>query len=477
MPSQQLSLSQSLNQLQILAPQLRQGLEMLQLPILELRSMIQQELEKNPTIEEASSDLGSAELAEGGPTAIDDSPEMDFVDKQFEAIAKLDDEWRDYFYQNNQSHGSSQDAEEKHQFMLDSLTSPPSMQEHLIEQLRMTGLSESDRQLAELLIGSINDDGYLSTSITEIAQSAALDLKHAEDVLAVIQDFHPTGVGARDLRECLLLQLEKMDKGESLAASIVRDHLDDLGRHRMLEIGTALHVDLDEVHEAAKVIASLDPKPGRMFTPDVATYIEPEIVIQKVGDAYVVILNDHDLPHIRISKHYRSLLEDESTSAEVKSYIRERIRAGAFLIKSIHQRQDTLRKISNEIVKRQTPFLDHGISQLAPMTMAEIAAVVGVHETTVSRALSGKFVRTPKGIYEMKFFFTPGIKTEGGVSMSNLAVKDKISNLVAHEDPSSPLSDQELQDKLMADGLKIARRTITKYRLVLHIPPSHLRKV
>lgn len=471
-----MGLSQNLELRQILSLQQRQGLEILQLPILELRTRIEQELEKNPTLEEESRDLGTAQ-ADEAPAAMEDSKEMDF-DKEFEAITQLDDEWRDYFYQNNQSSGpSTEEAEEKHQFMLDSIVAPPSLQEHLIEQLRMSGLPEADRQIAELLIGNINDDGYLASPVTEIAQTSALDAKHVEDILAVIQDFHPTGVGARDLRECLLLQLEKMEKSDSLAATIVQAHLDRLARQALADIAATLDVALEAVEEAVKLIASLNPKPGRLFATDVATYIEPEITIQKVGDQYVVILNDRDLPHIRISRHYRNLLEDETTTTEVKSYIRERIRAGAFLIKSIHQRQDTLRKISNEVVKRQTPFLDHGVSHLTPMTMADIAAVVGVHETTVSRALSGKYVRTPRGIFEMKFFFTTGVKTDSGVSVSNLAVKDRISDMVAGEDSAAPLSDQEIQERLRADGIKIARRTITKYRLVLQIPPSHLRKV
>ena len=245
----------------------------------------------------------------------------------------------------------------------------------------------------------------------------------------------------------------------------------------MNDIARSLGVPVEEVQQNAKIIATLDPKPGRIYSEDVATYVLPEVVVKKVEGEYVVILDDDQLPHVRISRHYRKLLENEDTTREVKSYVRERIRSGAFLIKSIHQRQKTIHKIASEIVSNQTEFLDHGISRLKPLTMAEVADRVGVHETTVSRAVSAKYMQTPQGMYEMKYFFTPGIKTSDGTEVSNKTVKDMIANLVAREDPAKPLSDQEIVARLKADGIKIARRTVAKYRLVLRIPPSHMRKV
>jgi RNA polymerase sigma-54 factor len=230
------------------------------------------------------------------------------------------------------------------------------------------------------------------------------------------------------------------------------------------------------VLHAAKLIATLDPKPGRIFTTDVATYVFPEIAVQKVDGEYVVVLNDDQLPHVRISRYYRDLLNDESTKPEVKSYIRERIRSGAFLIKSIHQRQSTIYRIATEIVKTQSEFLDHGIAHLKPLTMAQVANVVGVHETTVSRAVAGKYMKTPDRVYEMKYFFTPGIKTTDGKQVSNKTVRDMIARMVADEDSSAPLSDQEIMAGLKQQGIDIARRTIAKYRLTLRIAPSHMRK-
>jgi RNA polymerase sigma-54 factor len=459
----------------ILAPQLRQSLEMLQVPILELRAMIQKELEQNPTIEEAAKDLGVTQLETEEP-AIDDRRELDF-DKEFEALAKLDDEWRDYFFQNQQANPYSEGDAEKRQFMLDSLPQQQSLQDHLVEQLNLTTLSDTDRQIGEMLIGSITEDGYLAASMEELAVTAHYTPHQIEDVLAVIHDFHPVGVGARDLRECLLLQIERLGHAETLAADIVRNHLDKIGERNLLDVARALNTSIEAVQDAAKVIATLNPKPGRLFTSDVAEYVVPEVAVEKVDGQYVVILNNDHLPHIRISRHYRDLMEDPSTTREVKEYVRDKIRSGAFLIKSIHQRQATIHKVATEIVTRQTPFLDNGISQLVPMTMSDVARSVGVHETTVSRTVSGKYIRTPSGIFEMKFFFTPGIKTDAGGELSNKTVKDMIDLLVDSEDSSKPYSDQEILEHLKAKGIQIARRTITKYRLMLGIKPSHERRI
>jgi RNA polymerase sigma-54 factor len=474
MPTQTLSLAQTQQLQMVLAPQLRQSLEMLQVPILELRAMIQKELEQNPTIEESPAEVNAEQIEPEAPKTETDK-QLEF-DKEFEALARIDDEWRDYFFQNLHTSPYTREDAERRQFLMDSLPQVESLQEHLLEQLSLSDLSDSDKQIGELIIGNINDEAYLTTSIDDLAASATCDRHQIEDVLSVIQDFHPTGVGARDLRECLLLQLERLGKTDTLAENIVRDHLDKLAGKKFHDIARLLQVTVDDVQHAAKLIATLDPKPGRMFSPDVATYVLPEIVVQKVDGQYVIVLNDDQLPHVRISKYYRDMLSDPATTPEVKAYVRERIRSGAFLIKSIHQRQSTIYRIAAEIVKTQTDFLDQGISHLKPLTMAEVARIVGVHETTVSRAVSGKYMKTPNRIYELKYFFTPGIKTSDGKEISNKTVRDIIATMVADESLSAPLSDQEIMELLQKQGIKIARRTIAKYRLALRIPPSHLRK-
>jgi len=472
--SQTLSLSQRQQLQMVLAPQLRQSLEMLQVPLLELRAMVQQEIEQNPTLEERPLEGETVEI-EPGDGQTEKKEEMDF-EKEFEALAKLDEEWRDYFFQELEARPYSKENAERRQFMLDSLPQLESLQEHLVTQLRLSGLSDADKQVGSLVIGNIDEDGYLATSLEELAVSAGVDDKHLEDVLTVIQEFHPTGIGARDLRECLLLQLERLDKADTLAARIVGDHLDKLGSRKLPDIAKALKITIEDVQEAAAVIAALDPKPGRVYTPEVATYVFAEVVVQKIDGEYVIVMNDDQLPHLRISKQYRSLLNDEQTTTEVKSYVRERIRSGAFLIKSIHQRQKTIYRIAQEIVNNQVEFLDNGIAHLKPMTMAEVAAAVGVHETTVSRAVASKYMKTPSGMFEMKYFFTPGIKMQDGTQVSNKSVQDMIATMIGDEDPAKPLSDQEIAAVLKEKGVNIARRTIAKYRLVLRIPASHMRK-
>ena len=458
----------------VLAPQLRQSLEMLQVPILELRNMIQEELETNPAIEDVQNNDISVE-AEKPEVKEDDQSEMDF-DKEFEILEKLDADWRDYFYQNLQNSSYNPDQEEKRQFMLDSLQQQESLQEHLLNQLHLTEMDTADQQLAEMIIGNINDDGYMLADIGELAETMGGDQEHLNELLQVIQEFHPTGVGARDLRECLLLQLKRLGHEDDLPAQIIDHHMKLLAAHKYQVIARKLKHTVEDVQEAIGIITTLDPRPGRLYSAETAKYVLPEVIVQKIDGEYVVLVDSDQLPHIRISSHYRKLLSNAGTTAEVNTYIRDRVRSGAFLIKSIHQRQKTIHRIATEIVKTQTHFLDKGLSHLKPLTMAEVAERVGVHETTVSRTVANKYMKTPSGIFEMKYFFTPGLKTASGTDMSNKTVKDIIGTMVASEDTKKPLSDQSIQDALKAQGIEIARRTVAKYRLMLRIPPSHMRR-
>lgn len=458
----------------ILAPQLRQSLEMLQVPLLELRSLIQIELQKNPTLEEKLPETTQVEV-EPGSSEPEKDAELNFKE-EFDVLARLDDEWKEYFHQNQTSHRYTEDDAAKRQFLLDSISQPQSLQDHLLSQLKLSGLSDQDQQTGELIIGSINDDGYLTTNIEDLAHSTGHEVKHLRDILIMIQEFDPIGVGAIDLRECLLLQLRRFGKEDSLAAAIVRDHLESLGAKKYAPITRALKISIEELQQAARFIATLEPKPGRLFTSDATAYVLPEVVIKKVGDDYVVIMNRDQVPHLRISKHYRQLMENTSTTEDVKNYIREKVRAGAFLIKSIQQRQQTIFRIATEIVKVQREFLEKGVSHLRPLTMSEVAVVLGVHETTVSRAISNKYMQTPRGTFEMKYFFTPGFKTADGQDVSNKSIKDIIAQLVGEESSANPLSDQDMVEILKERGITVARRTIAKYRDALHILPSHLRK-
>jgi len=459
-----------------LAPQMRQSLELLQVPMLELRTLIQAELEQNPTLEEKIQESDRIEIEPGTPSEEPAQTTAD-GDEEYELMARLDEEWRDYFRQNTpraSSHDENEEARRK--FMLDSLTKEESLQEHLLRQLALSGLGETETQMGELLIGNINDDGYLATTLEELEATTNFTVNELAQVLAAIQEFDPIGVGSRDLKECLLFQLRREGFKGTPMETLVADHLEELGSRKYAQIARAMKIPLEEAQRMAQHIATLEPKPGRRFTSESAPYVTPEIQIQRVRDEYVVVTNDDQIPHLRISKHYRSLMEDPATSPDVKQYIQEKIKSSAFLIKSIHHRQQTIRSIAQEIVRVQRAFFERGVSALKPLTMSDVADVIGVHETTVSRAIAGKYVQTPQGTYEMKYFFTSGYRTADGQDVSNKTVKDQIAGLIADEDPASPLSDQAIAHALKEKGVNVARRTVAKYREELKILPSHLRK-
>jgi RNA polymerase sigma-54 factor len=379
--------------------------------------------------------------------------------------------------QNNSYSQKSQEDEERRQFFFDSIISHETLQQHLMEQLNNGDLDGEDRKTAELIIGNIDDLGFLQTSPDEMAQNTGMALDELQRVLEVIQTFHPVGVGALDLRDCLLIQLHRLGKEQSLEYRIVDKHLDDLGKRRYPEIARRLGTTVDQVQRCANFIATLDPKPGQIFTADPNNYVLPDVDVLKIGeDNYQITLNGEQIPHLRISNTYKDLMAQENNGNEVKDYIREKIRSGKFLIKSIHQRQQTISNIAHEIVARQKEFLEKGSSALKPLTMVQIADAVGVHETTVSRAISGKYMATPQGVFEMKYFFTPGYQTEDGTSMSNTSVKEAIADLVKGENPKNPLSDKEIVEILGGRGIPIARRTVAKYRSELNILPSNMRK-
>ena len=295
-------------------------------------------------------------------------------------------------------------------------------------------------------------------------------------MLEVVQSFHPVGVAARDLRECLLIQLRRIGKEHSLEYRIVDRHLEDLGKHRIPEIARRLGTTTENVQRAANFIATLDPRPGQIFAPDPNNYVLPDVTVEKISGEWQVSLNGDQIPRLRISNTYKDLMSQEGNGNEVKDYIRDKIRSGKFLIKSIHQRQQTISNIAHEIVARQRDFLDQGPSALRPLTMVQIAEAVGVHETTVSRAISGKYMATPHGVFEIKYFFTPGYQTADGEAMSNTSVKGTLAELVRGEDPHNPLSDKEIVEILVERGIPIARRTVAKYRTELNILPSNMRK-
>jgi len=475
MAGQGMQQTQSLALHQILSPQLQQSLLILQTPLLELRNLVQQEMETNPVLEELPEEARADERGEAEPSADDN------FDNEFQKLASLDEEWRDYMAQSASysfdGSRNSREAQDKRQFLFDSIPVQDTLQQNLIGQLNQSVLSGSDRKAAELVIGNIDDNGFLQSTPEEMALNSGIPTEDFEKMLALIQSFYPPGVGARDLRECLLIQLQRQEKENTLEYKIVSEHMEDLGRRRFPEIARRMSVSVEDVQKAANNIARLNPRPGQVFAAAPQNYVLPDLVVEKVDGEYQITLNNEQIPHLRISNLYKDIIASGNTqSSEVKDYIRDKIRSGKFLIRSIHQRQQTIFNIAQQIVSRQRDFLEHGPSHLKPMTMREVADAVGVHETTVSRAVSGKYMATPQGVFEMKYFFTSGYRTAAGESLSNISVKEAILDLVKHENGSAPLSDHEIVEILGERGIPIARRTVAKYRTELNILPSHMRR-
>jgi len=480
MPSQGLQQTQRLALQQTLSPQMQQSLQILQVPAMELRTLVQQEMMTNPVLEETPVDEITSKDEKSDPEEIENQAESgqnETDDKEFEALARLDQEWRDYFASTGPPRRRNSEEEEQRRAFLESISKSETLQEHLASQLQLLELGDALRAQCESIIGNLDERGYLIATPEELhswnnGSAGAIDL-----ALQIVQSFDPIGVGARDLRECLRLQLKRLGHSEdSLAWRIVSNHLDDLAQKRHAEIAQAQKVSLEEVHRAATLIGTLNPHPGSPFAANENRYITPDLLVQKVDEKWVMQINDDWLPHPRISNVYKDILGQSGQEQEVKRYVRERIRAGKFLIRSIHQRQHTILNIAEEILRVQIEFFEHGRGFLKPLTMLEVAKVVSVHETTVGRAIAGKYMQTPHGIFELKYFFTPGIRTADGQSISQEAIKQTIRDLVSHEAPDQPLSDQDIMQALLSRGIPIARRTVAKYREELKILPSHQRK-
>jgi len=443
---------------QTLSPQMQQSLHILQAPLMELRQLVTAELESNPTLEEEPRDV---------------SREPDGEDSQ---KTELSDQWNEYYAQRATSEPWTAEAQARRQHFFDSQTKAPTLQQHLLEQMNGSDMSAQDRGVGLVVIGNIDDQGYLRATTGEIASQAGCREEEAEKVIEIVQGFDPAGAGARSLSECLFIQLRRSGRQYSLESRIVQHYLEELSRRKLPEIAKLCHVSLGDVQNAAEAIAGLEPRPGRPFSSEEEQTILPDVIVEREGDDYTVSLNDEEIPSLRIGDRYKDMLSQSAADREVRDYLREKIRGGRFFIRCVQQRQHTLLNIAREIVARQRDFFDLGPANLRPMTMSNVAQVVGVHETTVSRAVSGKYLASPRGLFELKYFFTSGYTTSDGESVSNESVRQAIAEIVRAEDARHPLSDQDIVAMLSERGLPIARRTVAKYRDQLGILPSHLRK-
>jgi len=466
----------------MMSPQMQQAIQLLQLPILELTQKIEQELAQNPVLEEISREEPVEEqLREESPeqTPRDEGKEAEKdlkFKEEFDVLRKIDDEWRDYFRESGPHFRPSEDEEERRAFLEASITQSETLSEHLSAQMALAASDDDERELGDLIIGNIDEHGFLRISLDELALLAGKTPQEIEHVLKIIQTFDPSGVGARDLKESLLIQLRNMDKEGSLSYRILERHYESLGKKKYQEIARAERVKVTDIQDAVKEIMRLSLRPGGGFGRTQAQYITPDITLRKDDGKFEITINDERIPHLRISNFYRRMLGDDNVTKEVRDYIKDKVHAGRWLIKNIHQRQETLYNIASEIVRVQESFFRTGGGALKPLTMHRIAEAVGLHESTVSRAISGKYIDTPHGIFPLKFFFTTGIEMSGGGEVSAHRVKRALRELVAKEETKKPLSDEALVKMLNDEGYKIARRTVAKYRKELGILPSHLRK-
>jgi RNA polymerase sigma-54 factor len=472
-----LSLRQS--QRVVMTPLLQQAIQLLQLSTLELQEVVQKELLENPLLEEVPAEPPEAPAtpeAPVSPAPAAETPlaELAPVDRErgtddlpFDLTAVMFDDHEER---------SLVAQEDRDDLPFENMVrSQSSLGDHLEEQLRFVTEDEAVRRIGAEIIGNLDEDGYLRAELDELAQRCQATVEEVARVLTLVQGFDPPGVAARSIQECLLIQLKADPNPDPVSVEIVEQYFEDLSRRRYPDIARALKLPLDRVMESVEEIMGLEPKPGRRFGGTDTRYIVPDVVVQKMGGEYVVLLNEDGIPRLRVNSLYRSLLR--SAGEEARQYVEQKLRSAVWLIKSVDQRQRTLRKVTQSIVKFQREFLDKGLSYLRPLSLRDVGEDIGMHESTISRVTTNKYVETPQGLFELKFFFHSGIASGDGEMVSSLSVKKMIQDLLANEDPSKPLSDQEVAQILKGRSLVIARRTVAKYREELSILPSHQRRL
>jgi RNA polymerase sigma-54 factor len=460
------SIHQSLSQQQTLAPQMRKSLEILQAGTLELSHLITQALETNPVLEDATESISLDE----------DSPDPEAADS-LDYLNETDDDWRDRAIAEGRNAPWTQDDEERRQRLYDSIVAPVTLQQHLQQQLDLSMVEPDVRKAAEAILGNLDERGFLDLPLKELGARLGLGAGPLKAALRLVQSFDPAGIGASGIPESLLLQLEHKGAKDTIEYKIVRDHLEDLARKRHPQIARELGTSVERVVEAAARIGRLTPNPGGDFNPGGNPYIQPDVVIERnAAGALEARLTGEHLPNLRINDYYKDMIGNNGLDAKARQFLRERIRDGRSLIRSISLRQETILAIAHKLIEHQPEFFHKGPRFLRPLTMNEIADELGMHATTVSRAVAGKYLLTPQGLMEMRSFFATGYQTQDGTEVSNAGVREAIQQLVAAENPAKPMSDEALMKALAKQGIKVARRTIAKYREQLNILPSHLRK-
>ena len=459
----ELSMQQS--QRLVMTPELRQALKILQLPVAELREYLEEQLLQNPVLE-LKEDGGEDSASEQPP---DEEQDRERVDNE---------EWAEFFHDGRDlgmSAGRVASRQEQEPGFEAFYAQAPTLQEHLLAQLQLAGLDGTRSRVAEFLIGNLDDHGLLTVDLEEVVRRLSADAEVVEQALRAVQSFDPPGVGARSVQECLLLQWESLGYTNPLGPTLIREHLGDLAEGRITRIAAALGVSPLQIQEAVDLLKTLDPKPGRRFGhPLDVRYVVPDVLVERVGTDYVIIANDAPIPRLGVSPQYRQLLR--TTDGETRKFLESKLHSALWFLKSIEQRRLTLYRVMDSIVKRQRAFFDCGVRHLKPMTLREVAEMIGMHESTVSRAVAGKYAQTPQGVFELRFFFSRGVEGQPGTGISAESIKRIMRDLVEQENPREPLSDQALAGRLSERGIPISRRTVAKYREEMGLASSTRRK-
>lgn len=466
---QKLGLSAKLSHRLILTPSLQQAIKLLPLTTLELAEVLDQEVMENPLLEEVpvQETLSTEEIAQ------QEAKEQEKADDPLKEI-DVDKFFEEYF--DDGRRGKPAEVPEAPPIE-NTLTEATDLYDHLLWQLHMTVSDELITEIGDAIIQNLDEDGLLRVPLDDIANMGPYPMEEVEKALTTVQALDPAGVAARDLTECLRIQLRVLGLEGSPADIMVKDYLKQLQSHQYAEISRQMSLTSEEVAHHLEIIRALDPRPGNRHSPEKSAYILPDVYVVKEGENYKIVLNDDGLPKLRISPTYKRMLDDKGKGTEeTRAYVKDKLRSAMWLLKSVDQRQRTIYKVSESIVRYQRSFLDHGLSHLKPLVLRDVASDIGMHESTVSRVVANKYMHTPRGVYELRFFFHSGITSAMGESVSSVTIKQRIRKMIEEEDASRPLSDSRIAGILDKEGLPLARRTVAKYREELRIPPSNLRK-
>jgi len=471
---QQLRLTQQL----VMTPQLQQAIKLLQLSRLELLDVINEELVENPLLEETAEEQTAAERDSNEPVSATPADQDELKPVSVEETAREDIDWTNYLDEYNASGPVYYEPEEREAPEYENfLARRNSLVDHLRWQLLLSLPTKAEETIGSAVIGNLNPDGYLRATVDDIAALTEADVSEVEKVLEKMQSFDPVGVCARDLKECLLIQTKHLGLEDSLVVQVIQNHFKHLENKNYKAIAQALGVSFDDVLGAVEIITGMEPKPGRQFSDEDPQYISPDIFVYKIGDEFVIVLNEDGMPKLRVSAFYKQALNQEGPSASrAKDYIQNKLRSAVWLIRSIHQRQRTIYRVVDSIVRYQRDFLESGITHLKPMVLRDVAEDIGMHESTVSRVTTNKYVHTPQGTFELKFFFNSSISRLDGDAIASASVKARIRQIIQSEDPSKPYSDRKMVEILCASNIDVARRTVAKYREMLGVLPSNKRK-